>query len=107
MQMESCHMRGKISVAILLFAVSMPDCAEAQSWIQLALPAPLPSPRGQDTAVYNPFSNRMIVYGGGTNPTLGDVWVLTGANGLGGTSTWFAPSPSGSLPPARRVHTSV
>ncbi|HEV8614863.1 MAG TPA: Ig-like domain repeat protein [Methylomirabilota bacterium] len=78
------------------------------AWIQLAPSGTPPAPRHGHTAVYDSNSNRMIVFGGcagGCFPLLNDVWVLTNANGLGGTPEWInliADSAAGS--PAAREH---
>ena len=82
------------------------------TWITL-------SPAGADglaparvyhSAVYDPGSNRMIIFGGentGPNSLIyNDVWVLTNANGLGGTPTWIEIFPTGTMP-ARYGHTAV
>jgi len=62
------------------------------------------------TAIYA-NSNRMIVFGG-SDSTDGkgvhnDVWMLTYANGMGGTPAWVTVTPTGPLPPARANHTAV
>jgi hypothetical protein len=63
-----------------------------------------PAPRGGHTAVYDPTTNRMIIFGGqdgaGTvvGHTFSDVWVLSNANGLGGPSSWTQLSPTGGPP---------
>lgn len=63
--------------------------------------------RNSHTAVYDEVSNRMIVFGGGDTIDVNGTWVLSNANGLGGTSSWTQLSPSGTLPPAREEHTAV
>lgn len=60
-------------------------------WTELSPAAP---PRGRVafTTVYDPSSNRLIVHGGCggfCSPALHDTWVLTNANGLGGTPEWL------------------
>ena len=68
--------------------------------------------RGGSTLVYA-NSNRIIVFAGFSddesldNPRLNDVWVLTHANGMGGTGTWSQLSPSGPLPQVRNNHSAV
>jgi hypothetical protein len=69
-----------------------------------------PPARDSHSAVYDSVNNRMIVFGGevfSSGAILNDVWVLSNANGLGGTPTWTQLSPSGSAPPARSLHTAV
>jgi len=78
------------------------------AWTQLAPSAALPVPRETATAVYDSSNKIMIVYGGtGYTGRLGDVWVLSNANGAGGTPTWTQLSPSGTLPTARQNHSAV
>jgi hypothetical protein len=105
------------------------------AWIQLS-PNPdptqttngyggLPPVRTYHTAVYDATNNRMTIFGGSDNannvPTYAthynDVWVLSYANGLGGTSAWTQLSPTpdptqttngyGGFPPIRGSHTVV
>src|SRR5579872_7049876 len=78
-------------------------------WTQLNVAANGPSPRAAFTAVYNPGNNRLIVFGGGAGGVdLNDLWVLTNANGLNGTSAWI-PLPTGTatVPSGRSGHTAV
>ncbi len=80
------------------------------AWSKLT-PAGTPPPaRTNASAVYDPASNRMTVFGGenGAVPaaSLADAWVLTNANGLGGTPTWVPLAPAAS-PSARTVHASA
>jgi hypothetical protein len=75
----------------------------------------LPYPRWQHTAVYDATNNRMTIFGGA--PGLNDVWVLSNANGLGGTPAWVQlfpnPDPTqisngwGGSPAPRGGHTAV
>ena len=79
------------------------------TWINLN-PSNTPPPRSGHSAVYDEINNRMIIFGGcagGCEPTRNDVWVLTNANGLGGTPTWIQLSPSGSIPNGRVAHAAV
>ena len=55
--------------------------------MQLPISLPVPTPRSQETAVYDPASNRVTIYGGLSLPDFAifnDTWVLTNANGLSG-----------------------
>ncbi len=72
------------------------------NWVQLTFSGPVPSARGNHTAVYDPASNTMIIFGG-TDATdqFNDVWVLSNANGVSGTPTWTQLSPSGTPPSPR------
>jgi hypothetical protein len=73
------------------------------TWIQLDPTGPLPPERFLHSAVYDTVNNRMIVWSGDnvvvSAPNLTDVWVLTNANGLGGTPAWIPLSPTGGPPP--------
>jgi Galactose oxidase, central domain len=78
------------------------------AWTQLSPSGTLPSPRAYHNAVYDATNNRMIVYSGAINNTaLTDVWVLSNANGLGGTPAWTQLSPTGSVPDAHWESTAV
>jgi Galactose oxidase, central domain/Abnormal spindle-like microcephaly-assoc'd, ASPM-SPD-2-Hydin/Thrombospondin type 3 repeat len=79
------------------------------TWTQLTPSGDAPSPRFLHTAVYDPATNRMIIYGGCCAPgaRFGDVWVLSNANGLGGTPAWTQLSPNGVTPGERDTHTAV
>jgi len=73
------------------------------AWTELSPTGSLPSPRGYHNAVYDATSNRMIVYSGegAGNSSLSDIWVLSNANGLGGTPAWTQLSPTGNTPDAQ------
>jgi hypothetical protein len=63
-----------------------------------------PGPRSGQSTAYDGLTNRLIIFGGCggyCTPALNDVWVLTNANGLGGTPAWTQISPAGPLPTAR------
>ena len=77
-------------------------------WTQLSTSTP-PAPRSAQSAVYDPTSDRMVMYGGSTSAGLmSDVWVLSNANGIGGPSIWTQLSPGGFPPPAPRCfHSAV
>jgi len=82
----------------------------APQWIQLSPTGTLPAPRKGQSTVYDPSSNRMIVFDGcsaSCGAFLNDVWVLTNANGTGGTPAWIELSPTGGPPPARAWHMAV
>lgn len=89
-------------------------------WIKLNPigPAGFPSPRGHHSAVYDAANNRMIIFGGGQwneisrsfflfVPRFNDAWVLTNANGLGGTPEWIPLSSTGGLPSPRETARAV
>jgi hypothetical protein len=58
--------------------------------------------------VYDPKNNRLVIFGGNNSGgELSDVWVLTNANGLGGTPTWTQLGPFSLFAEARSGHTAV
>src|SRR5438309_6079158 len=68
------------------------------AWMQLNPTGTAPSPRAERRTAYDPNTNRMILFGG--NPNVGncfgvanDLWVLTNANGQGGTPAWIQLTP--------------
>ncbi|MFN8588704.1 MAG: kelch repeat-containing protein [Candidatus Eisenbacteria bacterium] len=75
------------------------------AWVPLSPTGTPPVARTNASAVYDAANNRMIVYGGddGASTTFVDAWVLTNANGTGGTPAWLALSPGGA-PAARSAH---
>src|SRR5579862_5171692 len=82
------------------------------AWIKLSPSGPVPQPRENMASVYDPASNKMIVFGGqngccGNQQTYSDVWVLNNANGLGGTQTWSQLSPSGGPPAGQTALSAV
>ncbi len=69
----------------------------------------LPSPRYGHVAIYDPNSNNMTIFGGGTGspgPCVNDTWLLEGANGTGGSPAWVEMSPRGTLP-TQRIHSAA
>jgi hypothetical protein len=78
------------------------------SWMQLA-PATAPAAREGHVAVYDTAGNRMIMFGGHTNynPFFNDVWVLSNADGTGGTPVWTQLVPTGTPPSARSWSSAV
>lgn len=70
------------------------------TWTQTSTAGGPPPVRLRHTAVYDPTTNSMIIYGGNDcfHTNYGDVWVLANANGLTGTPTWTQLFPSGALP---------
>jgi hypothetical protein len=79
------------------------------TWVQLSPTGTPPDPRSSSSAIYDPATNRMIIFGGAqfVSPSpytfiyYNDVWALTNANGLGGTPQWIQLNPTGTLPAAR------
>ena len=71
----------------------------APAWTQLSPSGTPPDARWGHTAVYDAKHNRMIVYGGSGGSTVyTDVFVLSNANGLGGTPAWTHLAPGGTPP---------
>ena len=101
-----------LSILGLASAAPLPG-QTSPAWIQLS-PTPdptygAPGVRLAHTAVYNPTTNRMIVFGGQAGPSgglLNDVWVLSNADGTGGTPAWIKLNASGG-PGARMLHQAV
>jgi cell wall-associated NlpC family hydrolase len=81
-------------------------------WQQLKPDAPngLPQARNANSVVYDPATNHLVIFGGGQydgfayGVMFNDVWVLTNANGLGGTPQWIPLTPSGGAPAPREGH---
>jgi Galactose oxidase, central domain len=78
-------------------------------WLSIPASGTPPAPRMNQTAQYDPTKNVLMVFGG-TNCNSGyfqDVWVLTNANGEGGTPTWTKLATAGTPPPARENSSSI
>jgi hypothetical protein len=78
------------------------------SWKQLRTFGTAPSVRQSASAIYDSTTNSLIVYGGdkGASP-FGDIWILSNANGSGGSPTWTQLTPANSGPVARTGHTAT
>jgi hypothetical protein len=71
------------------------------TWTQLQPTGTAPTINGDATAVYDASANQLVVYGGCSDDcgsALSNVYVLTHANGLGGTPAWSQSSPNTSIP---------
>ena len=78
--------------------------ASPSVWTQLTTTGGPPPTLADHVAVYDSNNNRMIVFGGGNGVGyVNDVWVLSNANGLGGTPAWTQLSISGSTAASPRV----
>jgi hypothetical protein len=79
------------------------------AWTVLSPSGGPPSPRLRFSAVYDPGTDNMTIFGGNDcfSTNFGDVWVLSHANGLGGTPTWTQLFPSGTSPGTSEDHTAV
>jgi hypothetical protein len=87
-----------------LWILSNADASTATpSWAQVTPIGTPPSVRSQATAIYDSVNNVMTVFGGGSSNTAvdNDVWTLTNANGVTGTPTWTQLKPTGTAPAAR------
>ena len=76
-------------------------------WQQLNPSGAAPAARTWGAAVYDAGSNSLIIFGGQNGGgcvvgcTYSDTWVLSNANGLGGTPAWTQLSPTGGPPPGQ------
>jgi len=81
------------------------------NWTLLSPTGTPPSARANNSATYDPASNRLTIFGGcnGTSCSnlLGDTWVLANANGLGGTAMWRQLGPFSLFSEVRHTHTAV
>ncbi|MCG3117279.1 MAG: hypothetical protein LLH30_16545 [Candidatus Manganitrophus sp. SA1] len=67
-----------------------------------------PPARDSHTAVYNPTTDKMIVFGGKTQATtLQDLWVLSSASGDLGSPNWPQINAIGVPPSSRASHTAI
>jgi len=78
------------------------------TWTTLTPTGTPPADRESSALAYDAANNRLIVFGGATvaccavvTNVYNDVWVLTNANGLGGTPAWTQLSPAGAGPSPR------
>ncbi|HLG59717.1 MAG TPA: kelch repeat-containing protein [Vicinamibacterales bacterium] len=79
------------------------------AWTLLSPSGTPPAPRSFSSSVYDPASNRLTMFGGrdASNVLFNDVWVLSDANGTGGTSAWLQVTGLTSFPEARTAHTAI
>ena len=94
-----------LTAVFALFAISSVASVFAQEqWIKLSPTGTLPPGMASHSVVYDTANNRMIVFGsvGAASGVPNRVWVLTNANGLGGTPEWTELMPTGG-PPAPRA----
>src|SRR5208283_2373974 len=107
----SCVAKGIIPVSFLASVIVSSSFANGQSWTRLFPSGTPPAARDAAPGVYDPASNRMIVFGGrnAKGENLNDLWVLKNANGLGGTPQWINLIPNGATgsPPARSGHSTA
>ncbi|MGD0268027.1 MAG: kelch repeat-containing protein [Candidatus Sulfotelmatobacter sp.] len=92
---------------------AIPSSASTQQnlqWLRWTITGAAPSDRFGQSMIYNPTSDRAIVFAGGTGfpaPCVNDLWVVTHLNGVGGSAAWKKQTPTGTLPPIREGHTAV
>src|SRR6266567_4247855 len=74
--------------------------AGTPTWNQLNPSGAAPAPRLFLGSAYDSANNRLMIFGGNNcfQTNFNDAWVLTNANGLGGTPSWTQLSPSGTPP---------
>src|SRR5271169_5774811 len=72
-------------------------------WLPLSPSGTPPSPRGALSSIFDSNTDRMTIFGGQNcfSTNFNDVWVLTQANGVGGTPTWIQLTPAGTPPSPR------
>lgn len=96
-------LQRSVSALILVGLISiLSPAAISQTWLQLSPTGGPPSPRVADLMAFDPATDRAIVFGSG-NGLSNDVWVLTNADGIGGTPTWIQLSPTGTPPQPRQT----
>ena len=78
------------------------------NWTQLTTSGGPPAQRAFHVAVYDQAHNIMTIFGGSNQSgELQDTWILSNANGIGGTPTWTLLNISDSKPSAREAHTAA
>ena len=78
------------------------------TWKKLKPSGTKPAARESASVVYDSTHNVLIIFGGDSGSTsYNDVWILTNANGQGGTPAWTELSPAGTAPVARTGQTGI
>ncbi len=100
---------GLITITILLTMPYAITQAQTPAWTQLSPNTSIPTTRCGHTSFYDPTINRITIFGGLNSgfDLLNDVWILSTANGVGGTPAWTQIAPSGTPPAPRFFHTAV
>ena len=94
-----------VSLIVVLFvAITAPVRSAGQTWTPLSPGGPFPSARYATSAIYDPISKNLVIFGG--YPLSADAWRLANANGVG-QSQWTNITPGGTGPAARRGHSAV
>jgi hypothetical protein len=104
--------QGCLPIADNVWVLSNANGIGTPTWTQLFPTGGSPPARQAHQAAYDPSTNSMIVWagqdgGGSACATFGDVWVLSHANGLGGTPNWTQLSTSGGPPPGQYFSSAV
>jgi hypothetical protein len=75
------------------------------TWTHILPTGTAPVARTGQSSVYDSANNRMIMFGGVTTLTgaipLGDTWILTFANNIGGAPAWVSEKVTGTAPTIR------
>jgi hypothetical protein len=97
---------GKSAYADLWVLTHAGGVSGSPAWVQLSPMGTAPSARYGHSAVYDSINNLMMIFGGDTQKEaeITETWVLTNANGLGGTPYWTLTSSNG---PQRAFHSAV
>lgn len=91
---------GPIVVTGPTSATAQLGIAGRSTWIQSDTGGPGPS-KYRHTLTYDPVSNQLMVFGGGTQFQPNELWRLTNANGTVSPSVWSQVSALGPAPPGR------
>jgi len=92
---------------------AIPSSASTQEnlqWVRVPITGKSPNDRFGQSSVYNPTSDRMVIFGGGEGfpgPCVNDLWVVTHINSVGGKPAWTQFAASGTLPGIREGHSVV
>jgi uncharacterized protein (TIGR03437 family) len=91
-----------------VWILSDPNSQRSAIWTPVQTTGSLPASRRNHSAVYDPNSNRMIVFGGNNcRGAVNEVWILSNIGVAGAVPTWTPMQPSGAAPPARQGHVAV
>ena len=104
--------QGCLPIADNVWVLSNANGIGTPTWTQLFPTGGPPPARQAHQAAYDPTTNSMIVWagqngGGSACGTFPDVWVLSHANGLGGTPNWTQLSTTGGPPPGQYFSSAV
>jgi hypothetical protein len=77
------------------------------TWSKLSTSGGPPPARYRQSAIYDSANNIMTIFAGVASGYQNDVWVLSHANGSGGTPTWTQLSPTGGPPTGRSATSAI